>query len=84
MPTLTYKLPVGCDNCGHEETISLPQGSTFIEYTIMLPQLKRPIAIDSGYHKNYNRVERKTIKRCSVCRCARLIKKGERGDVGAN
>ncbi len=78
MPTLNYKLDTECTNCGHQEEINIPHGSTFIEYEQIVSTMAGvPIVhIDSGYHKNYNKAKKKTIKRCSNCRCAALIKRG--------
>lgn len=69
MPTLNYKLDVTCDNCGKEQEINIPIGSPFVEYKKTLG-----IVTESGYHKNYGKDKHKTIKRCTECRTAMLVK----------
>lgn len=78
MPTLTYDIDLECANCGEEQEHKLPLGSAFIAYEKIGQFLSgEPVIIESGYHKNYNKDKHKTIKRCTHCRTAMLVREGE-------
>ncbi len=72
MPTLTYDIDLECANCGEEQEHTLPVGSPFIPYS-----KNRFTVIESGYHKSYGKAKHKTIKRCTHCRTAMLVREGE-------
>lgn len=75
MPTLNYEIKLECENCGNKQTEKIPVGSTFIAYEEVGHFTSgEPIVRESGYHKNYNKDDHKTIKRCKNCRTASLVR----------
>ena len=76
MPTLNYELKTKCLNCGNLEQIKVPIGSQFIESR---PQastklLEDPDYSQSGYYRNYNKSDKKTLKRCRIFRVPALVR----------
>lgn len=76
MPTLNYEIKLECENCGNKQVEKVPKGSAFVAYRETLPH-KLGYGIEStqsGYYKNYGKAEKMTIKRCTNCRTAMLVR----------